>query len=109
MSHFLKSYMPLGENGTGGLTPTVSWMQQLPEIVGNHVVMDTAVTALASGYLGVSGKDTVLVEESRALYTSAVQRLFHATSTKPLKIDVGILIAVQALGLFEVCIDHPTA
>ena len=56
MSHFLKTYKPLGENGTGGLTPTVSWMQQLPEIIGDHLVIDTAVTALASEYLAFREK-----------------------------------------------------
>lgn len=111
LSLFLTSYMPQGEDSTvptSGKMPLIVWPHRLPGMLGRSSVVDSAVNAMVTSYLGVARQDTRLMKESLPLYTVAIRNVYNATMKAHHLVAEDILSAIMAMTMFEMFLSTTT-
>ncbi|RPA99429.1 hypothetical protein L873DRAFT_1906139 [Choiromyces venosus 120613-1] len=105
LANFLDCYTPSNSQMVG--IPS-AWVHSIPFVLNGGIqVLDTAVMAMCTAFVGRRCKDQQLLQESARIYTSALAELNAALSNCEIHTRDETLAATMSLGMYETmgCID----
>ncbi|KAH8817246.1 hypothetical protein F5884DRAFT_246183 [Xylogone sp. PMI_703] len=104
LSSFVENYIQDSPGNDYKFETGLSWIRRLPESLGQHDLLDSALSALSLVYLGKLHHDEVLLHKSVEHYDSVLQSIqprVSQPSNAERKLEICVLLSIYEL-------HHPT-